>query len=193
MATISIASAINVGTGTGRHALHIARRGIAVIAIDASPEMLAVAQDKAWHAGFTVHFQRAAIADGLPGATNQFDLLICALTLCRVADLHQAHQEYACAVRPGGSVLITDIHPNVVALGWKAMLRYPGMTYVLPCASHTRAAYLDAVTMAGLTIRTVIEVPVRAIPAGLIIEAVREESGDKWYCLLVLADKPIES
>jgi hypothetical protein len=47
--------------------------------------------------------------------------------------------------------------------------------------------------MVGLTIRTVIEVPVRAIPAGLIIEAVREESGDKWYCLLVLADKPIES
>lgn len=193
VATIPMTSAIDVGTGTGRHALRLARRGVAVTAVDPSPAMLAVAQDKARRAGLPIHFQRAAIEEGLPYVTNQFDFLICALTLCHVADLHQALQECARVVRPGGSVLLTDIHPDVVAVGWKAMLRRPGMTYMLPYPGHTDTAYLDAVTTAGLTLRTVIEVPVREVPAGLMIEAVRHEFGDKRYCLLVLADKPAVS
>lgn len=36
--------ALDVGTGTGRHALKLARRGIAVSAVDQSPEMLALAR-----------------------------------------------------------------------------------------------------------------------------------------------------
>src|SRR3989442_5128240 len=47
VATLPITSALDVGTGTGRHALKLARRGIAVTAIDPSLEMLTVAQNSA--------------------------------------------------------------------------------------------------------------------------------------------------
>lgn len=190
MAQLPILSAIDVGTGTGRHAVRLARQGVTVSAVDASPAMLAIAQQAAQRAGVTIDFRCAAIEDDLPYPTNQFDFLLCALTLCHVPSLPQALQECARVVRPGGAVLITDIHPEVVSMGWKATLRRPGVTYVLPYPGHTREDYLTAVITAGLTIHTVIEVLVRDIPTGYIIDPLRHEFGDKQYCLIVLAHKP---
>jgi len=118
LAPLSIAAALDVGTGTGRHALKLARRGIAVAAIDQSPEMLAVAKQVAQTEGLTIDFRLASLGDDLPFASGQFDFLICALVLCHVPDLPHAIQEFYRVLRPGGYLLISDFHPEAVERGW---------------------------------------------------------------------------
>jgi hypothetical protein len=49
---------LDVGTGTGRAALVLARRGARVVGVDASSEMLAVARARAAAEGAAVHFDR---------------------------------------------------------------------------------------------------------------------------------------
>lgn len=49
---------IDVGTGTGRAALALARRGAHVTGVDASAEMLEMARKRAAHEGLTVRFER---------------------------------------------------------------------------------------------------------------------------------------
>lgn len=181
-------SAMDVGAGTGRHALSLAGRGVAVTAVDPSPEMLAIARRKAAAAGLHVDFHVAAIEEGLPAEDDQFDFLICALTLCHVADIDQAVRECARVVRPGGSILVTDIHPDVAnGLGWTVTLRRPGVTYKLEHPGHTRRDYIDAIGGAGCSVEKLIEIPVRDAPDGTIVEWARQAFADRRYCLVVLA------
>src|SRR5690348_1626961 len=79
ISSLPITHALDVGTGTGRHALPLARRSIHVTAIDQSPEMLAHARQKAQREGLQIDFHLASLTDGLPFATGQFDFLINAL------------------------------------------------------------------------------------------------------------------
>ena len=187
---IPMRSAIDVGTGTGRHALALAGRGVAVTAVDPSPEMMGLARRKASAAGLDVDFRLAAIEDGLPAEDGQFDFLMCALTLCHVADIAHAVRECARVVRPGGSMLVTDIHPDVAnGLGWTVTLRRPGATYKLEHPGHTRRDYLDAIVGARCSVSRIIEVPVRDAPGGTIVEWARKAYADRQYCLAVLARK----
>ena len=183
-------SAIDVGAGTGRHALALAGRGVAVMAIDPSPEMLDIARRKAAKAGLGIDFRRAAIDEGLPAEDGRFDLLICALTLSHVRDIDEAVRECARVVRPGGAILITDIHPDVAnGLGWTVTLRRPGAIYKLAHPGHTRSDYIDAIAGADCSVARLIEFPVRDAPVGTIVEWAQQEYSDRQYCLLVLARK----
>ena len=187
---IPMRSAIDVGAGTGRHALALAGRGVAVTAVDPSREMLAIARRKAEAAGLDVDFHVGAVEDGLPAENGRFDFLMCALTLCHVADIHQAVRELARVVRPRGLILVTDIHPDVAnGLGWTVTLRRPGATYKLAHPGHTLPDYLRAIAGAGCSVERLIEVPVRDAPEDMIVEWARQEYADRQYCLVVLARK----
>ena len=187
---VPMRSAIDVGAGTGRHALALAGRGVAVTAVDPSPEMLDIARRKAAKAGLGIDFRRAAIDEGLPAEDGRFDLLICALTLSHVRDFDEAVRECARVVRPGGAILITDIHPDVAnGLGWTVTLRRPGSIYKLAHPGHTRLDYIDAIAGAGCSVARLIEVPVRDAPVGTIVEWAQQVYADRQYCLVVLARK----
>jgi 2-polyprenyl-3-methyl-5-hydroxy-6-metoxy-1,4-benzoquinol methylase len=88
---------LDVGTGTGRAAIALARRGARVTAVDASAEMLAVARRRAADAGVRVTFDRGD-AHALPFADGAFDAAValrvlmhtpgwrrCLAELCRVS------------------------------------------------------------------------------------------------------------
>jgi ubiquinone/menaquinone biosynthesis C-methylase UbiE len=79
LAQLSFSKVLDVGTGTGRHALKLARTGTHVTALDQSAEMLAVAQQAAQCEGLSIDFQLGSLEDGLPFAAQQFDLVICGL------------------------------------------------------------------------------------------------------------------
>jgi ubiquinone/menaquinone biosynthesis C-methylase UbiE len=87
---------IDVGTGTGRAALALARWGAQVTGIDASAHMLAAARTRATHAGLMVRFERQD-AHALSFASQVFDHAVslrllmhapdwrrCLAELCRV-------------------------------------------------------------------------------------------------------------
>ena len=69
-------SVLDVGTGTGRAAIALASRGASVTGVDASAEMLAVAERRAAAARVAITF---AIGDahGLAFADRSFDAVIC--------------------------------------------------------------------------------------------------------------------
>jgi ubiquinone/menaquinone biosynthesis C-methylase UbiE len=91
-------SVLDVGTGTGRAALGLARRGAKVTGIDASEEMLRVAKQRASAGGLSAAFEvgdahRLAYADrsfavavSLRVLMHTPDWRTCLRELCRVAD-----------------------------------------------------------------------------------------------------------
>jgi 2-polyprenyl-3-methyl-5-hydroxy-6-metoxy-1,4-benzoquinol methylase len=194
LASLTATTALDVGAGTGRHALRLARRGLRVTAIDQSPEMLAQARQAAQREGLTVDFRLGRIEDGLPFDAERFDLLICALMLCHVASLPETLAEFFRVLQPGGFLLLTDFHPAVIIdLEWRSSCVRPGAAYVLPNNRATRADYLSATTEAGFALQTVVDAPIREVPDGFLQDSVRQAHGDTPICLIVLAQKPLEA
>ena len=182
-------AALDVGAGTGRFALKLARRGWKVTAIDPNPEMLEVAERAAAREGLPMSCMLAAIEDGLPVEAGAFDLVVCALALCHVPDLRGAIGEFHRALAPGGHLLVTDVHPDFVAAGMPTQFRENDVTYVLRNEPHTRDDYVRAIVDAGLRPATVLDVPGRKVPGGFVSEFLLENFMDVNFALVMLARK----
>src|SRR5690606_42106714 len=48
------------------------------------------------------------------------DAAVCGLALVHLPDLRPAFAELARVVRPGGRIVVSGVHPFLVALGWQA-------------------------------------------------------------------------
>ena len=83
---------LDVGTGTGRAAIALARRGARVTGIDASAEMLAVANRRAHDAGVSVTFLPGD-AHGLAFEDRSFDAVICLRVLMHTPDWRKSLAE----------------------------------------------------------------------------------------------------
>ena len=83
---------LDVGTGTGRAAIALARRGAVVTGVDASAEMLAVAERRARDAPVNVTFIHGdAHALGFP--PQSFDSVVCLRVLMHTPDWRQSLAE----------------------------------------------------------------------------------------------------
>ncbi len=193
LATVAIERALDVGTGTGRHALRLARRGIAVTGIDLSPDMLAVAQRSAEREGLTLDLRLGSVEDALPFAAGSFDLVVSGLMLSHVANLRLVIDEFFRVLRPGGFLLATDFHPDVVAQGWRAEMRHNGAIYWLPNPGATRADYLRALEAAGFTTLDTVDAPLSDAPDAYIPATLRRDFGTKPFCLVLWAQKSVMS
>jgi 2-polyprenyl-3-methyl-5-hydroxy-6-metoxy-1,4-benzoquinol methylase len=80
---------LDVGTGTGRAAIALARRGAIVSGVDASSEMLTVARRRAADAAVTVTFGPGD-AHQLPFAARSFDAVTCLRVLMHTPGWQQA-------------------------------------------------------------------------------------------------------
>lgn len=103
---------LDVGCGTGSLALEARRRagiGGSVHGIDASPEMIGRATQKARNAGLVAEFRQAA-AQTLPYADACFDLVLSTLMLHHLphAEREQCAREMRRVLKPGGRVLAVD-------------------------------------------------------------------------------------
>ena len=76
---------LDVGTGTGRAAIALARRGAAVTGVDASREMLDVAERRAREADVRVAFVRGDV-HALDFADRSFDAVVCLRVLMHTPD-----------------------------------------------------------------------------------------------------------
>ena len=126
---LPMSSVLDMGAGTGRYALKLARRGAVVTAVDHSPEMLAVAQQAARSEGLNIDFRLASLADDLPFEAGQFDFLVCALMLSHIPDLALAAQKFHHLLQADGYLLLTVFHPDIIEHGWRTIFDRPGRTY----------------------------------------------------------------
>jgi ubiquinone/menaquinone biosynthesis C-methylase UbiE len=83
---------LDVGTGTGRAAIALARRGAVVTGVDASAEMLQVAERRARDAGVSLTFARGD-AHALEFADRSFDAVICLRVLMHTPDWRRSLRE----------------------------------------------------------------------------------------------------
>jgi SAM-dependent methyltransferase len=85
LAPVASRTVLDVGTGTGRAAIALAARGARVTGVDASCEMLAVAERRAKDAGVRVTFTPGD-AHGLAFPDRSFDAVICLRVLMHTPD-----------------------------------------------------------------------------------------------------------
>ena len=146
---IDVGSALDAACGTGRQSAVLAALGHEVFGVDATEAMLERARERVPAAEF-----RLGLLTELPVETGRFDLAVCSLALTHLEDPAPAIRELARAVRPGGRIVITDLHPTFVALGAQAAYRVNDVRagYVVNHV-HLMSRYLAAFRSAGLGVR----------------------------------------
>jgi ubiquinone/menaquinone biosynthesis C-methylase UbiE len=123
---------LDVGTGTGRAAIALARRGAVVTGVDASAEMLQVAGRRARDAGAAVTFVRGD-AHRLDFPDRSFDTVVCLRVLMHTPDWRQSLREL-CRVAARG--VIVDYPAR-----WSAAALQAGARQVAHLADRTVEAY----------------------------------------------------
>lgn len=138
--------ALDAACGTGRYAQWLAERGHRIIGVDSSPEMLARARVRVPQGEFLL-----GDLHRLPVADSAVDLVVCGLALTHLPALKPAIAEFARVLRPGGHLIIADIHPEAVARGSIPPMRSPdGRPGRLVAHRHLIGDYLRAALPVGL-------------------------------------------
>ena len=165
---------LDVGCGTGRHALPMAANGAQVVGLDPTPEMLYRAWQKAQTKGLNVDLREGSI-DALDVRLGEFDLVLCCLVLSHVADLAGAIVKLASHIRPGGRLIVSDFHPSNILLGFRTSCSKGDQKYVIPNYLHLPSDYFNAISIAGLKVAQFFEkghiAKFPGLPMTLIMEA----------------------
>jgi SAM-dependent methyltransferase len=99
---------LDLGCGAGHTALAVAPHAGAVVAVDLTPEMLAVAAELAEARGITNITFRSADVGALPFDDATFDLITSRVSAHHYADPVVALREAERVLRPGGTILLID-------------------------------------------------------------------------------------
>ncbi|MBN2622184.1 MAG: class I SAM-dependent methyltransferase [Acidimicrobiales bacterium] len=188
LAALPAGVALDAACGTGRHSRHLADRGFEVIGVDTNRTMLARAEAKVPEGDF-----RIGDVTALPVDDGAVDVVVCSLALTHVADLGAAIAEFARVVRPGGTVIVSDMHPVSVSFGGAAIFPTGSEQFELHFVRnlvHPVSAYVGAAVDAGLAVRECREpaVPEAAItgnPAHPALPAAVRQAYDGLPFLLV--------
>jgi ubiquinone/menaquinone biosynthesis C-methylase UbiE len=150
---LPVGRALDAACGTGRHAVHLHARGWDVVGVDANPAMLDRARAKAPE----VRFETGQLLD-VPLPDASVDLAVCSLALTHVAELEVVVAELARVVRPGGTVVLSDIHPTATLIGGTAAFPHAGGLAHVRNLHHPLSRYLRAARAAGLRVEECVEV-----------------------------------
>jgi ubiquinone/menaquinone biosynthesis C-methylase UbiE len=98
---------LDIGCGTGRLTLPVARRAHSVTGMDLTAGMIEEASRKARDEGLDVQFEQGDMA-ALPFPDNSFDVVVCMLALMHVPpeDHSRVFAEVRRVLRPGGRLLV---------------------------------------------------------------------------------------
>jgi malonyl-CoA O-methyltransferase len=135
---------LDVGCGIARRLLDARDGGASfAVGVDLTPGMLAQAS--------TGQPLAAADARALPIADRAFDVVWCRLVLGHLPSLEASYTELARACAIGGSVVVTDFHPDAAAAGHRRTFRdADGELRELEHHAHSLHDHRAAAERAGL-------------------------------------------
>jgi len=144
---------VDVGCGTGRHAVRLAERGANVVGVDFSDGMLARAREKAGaeNVRWIVHDVGEL---PLPLPERAFDRVLCALVVDHIRELAELFAELGRLCAPGGRIVVTAMHPAMMLKGIQARFVDPdtGRDTRPESQPNSVADYVNAAIAGGLRI-----------------------------------------
>lgn len=174
---------LDLGCGTGRHALWLAAAGATVTAVDFSDGMLAAAKKKpgADRVRWVVH----DLHTRLPFADAAFDRVVSGLVLEHLRELDGFFAEARRVLKPGGRAVVSAMHPAMFLRGTMARFTDPASGELVSPGSvpHSVSAFVMAAIRAGFTLQTVEEFAPDAVFAE---RYPRAEKYVGWPMLVVL-------
>lgn len=141
-------SILEIGCGTGKNTSFLCGIGERVLAVDFSQGMLEKAQEKV--RADNVRFMIMDITRPWELESGSFSLIVCSLVLEHVEDLSRVFSEAARTLRPGGKLLIDELHPFRQYEGKKARFYRDREKVEVDAFVHHISDFLSAAAAAGL-------------------------------------------
>jgi malonyl-CoA O-methyltransferase len=148
---------LDLGCGTGRHALHLAQMGAVVTAVDSSEGMLAEARRKP--GADSVDFRSHDLREPLPFTESEFDLVVSGLVLEHLNDLELFFSEIHRVVKPHGRTIVSAMHPAMFLRGSQARFTDPASGDLVHPGSvdHKLSDMVMVAVVAGFDLRSIEE------------------------------------
>ena len=142
-------SVLDLGCGTGRWLARLMARGASLVAgIDLSAAMLSVARRR------TGLGERLVRADGvrLPFRASLFDFVLSSFALNHIKDLQAIAQELSRAMKLQGRLLISEMHPEACARGWRPGFRDIRSSVQIETANHSAESVISCFRANGFAL-----------------------------------------
>ncbi len=179
---------VDVGCGTGRHALALDARGARVTAVDFSEGMLARARQKAGP-GSRIRFVQHDLARPLPVPDGSFDRVVCGLVVDHIRELAPFFRELRRVCVPQGFAVVSVMHPAMMLRGVQARFVDPvtGLETRPESQPHQVSDYVMAALASGFRLDQLSEHSVGPELARRVPRALRYLG---WPMLLLLKLRP---
>jgi ubiquinone/menaquinone biosynthesis C-methylase UbiE len=175
---------LDLGCGTGRHALWLAGAGASVTAVDFSAGMMEKARAKpgAERVRFLVH----DLHEPLPFAAGAFDQVVSGLVLEHLKDLDAFFGEARRVLKPGGRAVLSGMHPAMYLRDVRARFHDPvtGEKVEPGSVEHGIGDFVMAAVRAGFALEGIVE---QAPDAAYAARCSRAAKYVGWPMLLVLS------
>lgn len=174
---------LDLGCGTGRHALRLAAAGARVTAVDFSEGMLQEARRKP--GADAVRFLVRDLHEALPFASGTFDLVVSGLVLEHLRELRGPLAEARRVLRPGGRAIVSAMHPAMFLRGTQARFTDPDSGRKVQPGSlpHSLGAMVMAALQGGFA---VLDIGEHAPDAAFAARYPRAQKYVDWPMLVVL-------
>jgi 2-polyprenyl-3-methyl-5-hydroxy-6-metoxy-1,4-benzoquinol methylase len=142
---------LDVGAGTGRHSIPLARSGSRVTAVEPNEEMLRRAKEKA----SDEHLKIESFSNDVFHPLNDdrvFDLVLCCLVLSHVERIDVAISSLCTRVKHAGHLVITDFHPFNLLVGMRTSYTHRDEKFTVPNYIHLPSRYIHLVMKEGFRI-----------------------------------------
>lgn len=116
-------SILELGCGTGRHTAWLASAGAKVTAVDFSVGMLEQARKKL--SADNVTFLTHDLHEPIPLADEMFEMVVSGLLLEHIRKLHPFFSEARRVLKPGGRMVVSNMHPSMFLRGAQARFTDP--------------------------------------------------------------------
>jgi ubiquinone/menaquinone biosynthesis C-methylase UbiE len=154
LSTFAHRDIVDLGCGTGRWLRHLeALAPRSLTGLDSSPAMLAEARKKCRKSIALIQANSAAI----PLPDESADCVLASFLLSYIPHIPAFASEIARILRPGGTLLISDLHPDATTYGWRRTFRSAGNLFEIATFPYTLLDLVAAIHAAGFRLEQIDE------------------------------------